>query len=77
MKIFIDPGHGGESPGAVYKGRSEKDDTLRLSRAIRDILVKYKDIEVMLSREEQSLNAHSPIVLVPAGTLIEVNDVQL
>lgn len=54
MKIFIDPGHGGESPGAVYKGRSEKDDTLRLSRAVRDILIKYKDIEVMLSREDDS-----------------------
>ena len=51
MKIFIDPGHGGESIGAVYKGRHEQDDVLRLSLAARDILIKNENVEVMLSRE--------------------------
>ena len=26
--VIIDPGHGGMDPGAVYKGRQEKDDIL-------------------------------------------------
>lgn len=30
-KIVLDSGHGGEDPGAVYQGRQEKDDTLRLA----------------------------------------------
>lgn len=51
MKIFIDPGHGGDSIGASYKGRLEQDDTLRLSLAVRDILLTMPDTEVRLARE--------------------------
>ena len=29
--IVIDAGHGGADPGAVFEGRQEKDDTLRLT----------------------------------------------
>ena len=29
--IMIDAGHGGNDPGAVYKGRREKDDNLSLA----------------------------------------------
>ena len=29
--IMLDAGHGGRDPGAVYNGRQEKDDTLRLT----------------------------------------------
>lgn len=36
--IMLDAGHGGVEPGAVYKGRKEKDDTLNLVLAIGDIL---------------------------------------
>lgn len=36
--IMLDAGHGGIEPGAVYQGRQEKDDTLRLTLAIGDIL---------------------------------------
>ena len=36
--IFLDAGHGGSDPGAVYNGRREKDDTLALTLAIGDIL---------------------------------------
>ncbi len=35
---MLDAGHGGVEPGAVYNGRQEKDDTLRLTLAIGDIL---------------------------------------
>ena len=36
--IMLDAGHGGEDPGAVYKGRRESDDTLRLTLAVGNIL---------------------------------------
>ena len=29
--MMLDSGHGGSDPGAVYRGRREKDDTLRLN----------------------------------------------
>ncbi len=36
--IMLDAGHGGRDPGAVYNGRQEKDDTLRLTLAVGEIL---------------------------------------
>lgn len=36
--VVIDAGHGGSDPGAVYNGRQEKDDVLRLARAVGEIL---------------------------------------
>lgn len=36
--IMLDAGHGDRDPGAVYQGRQEKDDTLRLVLAIGEIL---------------------------------------
>lgn len=36
--IMLDAGHGGVEPGAVYNGRKEKDDTLRLVMSIGEIL---------------------------------------
>lgn len=54
MKIFIDPGHGGNSIGASYKGRKEQDDCLRLAFAVKAVLETQNGIEVMLSREDNS-----------------------
>ncbi len=53
-KIFIDPGHGGFSIGASYKGRKEQDDCLRLALAVRSILESQQGVEVRLSREDNS-----------------------
>ena len=36
--IMMDAGHGGRDPGAVYNGRQEKDDTLRLALAVGEYL---------------------------------------
>lgn len=36
--IILDAGHGGSDPGAVYEGRQEKDDNLRLTLAVGKIL---------------------------------------
>lgn len=38
VKIVIDAGHGGKDPGAVFEGRQEKDDNLRLALAVGKIL---------------------------------------
>lgn len=48
-KIYIDAGHGGDSIGAVYKGRQEQDDCLRLALAVGK-LVSAQGIEVKYSR---------------------------
>lgn len=36
--IVLDAGHGGANPGAVYNGRQEKDDALRLTLAVGQLL---------------------------------------
>lgn len=36
--IILDAGHGGSDPGAVYNGRQEKDDALKLTMAVGKIL---------------------------------------
>lgn len=48
-RIALDAGHGGSDPGAVYKGRQEKDDTLDLTLAVGDIL-KKNGIDVYYTR---------------------------
>lgn len=48
-RIALMPGHGGSDPGAVYKGRQEKDDTLDLTLAVGDIL-KKNGIDVYYTR---------------------------
>ena len=47
--IMLDAGHGGRDPGAVYNGRQEKDDTLRLTLAVGEIL-QNNDIDVEYTR---------------------------
>ena len=50
-KIAIDAGHGGRDPGAVYEGRREKDDTLRLALAVGEILER-NGVDVVFTRTE-------------------------
>ena len=47
--IMLDAGHGGQDPGAVYKGRQEKNDNLRLALAVGEIL-KNNGIDVSYTR---------------------------
>ncbi|MCI6467023.1 MAG: N-acetylmuramoyl-L-alanine amidase [Faecalicatena sp.] len=47
--IMLDAGHGGRDPGAVFNGRQEKDDTLRLVLAIGEILAN-NGIDVQYTR---------------------------
>lgn len=50
-KICIDPGHGGTDPGAVNGARYEKDDVLRLGKAVANRL-RQQGIEVVMTREK-------------------------
>lgn len=47
--IVLDAGHGGSDPGAVYQGRQEKDDTLRLTMAVGQIL-EQRGVNVIYTR---------------------------
>ena len=53
--IIIDPGHGGRDPGAVYQGRKEADDTLRLALALGDRL-KQAGYQVLYTRTTDVYN---------------------
>lgn len=59
--IMLDYGHGGKDPGAVYKGRKEADDVLRLGQAVakklRLVGINIKETrttDTFLSLEERS-----------------------
>lgn len=52
VKIYIDPGHGGNDPGAVGNGLREKDLTLKIAKYMRDYLLNnYSGVSVRMSRE--------------------------
>ena len=52
VKIFIDPGHGGNDPGAVANGLKEKNLTLKIAKYMRDyLLANYSGVSVRMSRE--------------------------
>lgn len=51
VKIFIDPGHGGNDPGAVGNGLKEKDLTLKIAKYARDYLQSnYSNVSIKMSR---------------------------
>ena len=55
-RIVIDAGHGGETdPGAVFYGRQEKDDTLKLALAVGNIL-EENGVEVVYTRVDDVYN---------------------
>ena len=50
--VVIDPGHGGEDPGAIgYLGANEKDLVLEISRKVRDTLNAGEGARAFLTRE--------------------------
>lgn len=52
-RIILDAGHGGFDSGAVYKGRKEKDDSLRLALEVGDKLVQ-NGIQAVYTRTTDS-----------------------
>ena len=63
--MMLDSGHGGSDPGAVYRGRCEKDDTLRLTLAVGEIL-QENGIEVLYTRT-------TDVYLSPYERAVEAN----
>lgn len=59
MIICIDPGHGGTDPGAVnIDGTSrEKDYTLLYAKDLRNALLKYNNVSVIMTREDDTTTA--------------------
>lgn len=54
-RIIIDPGHGGKDPGAIGPtGLKEKDVVLDISKRLKNLLEKNLDVEVLLTREDDS-----------------------
>ena len=53
--VCLDPGHGGDDVGAVYKNNSrfEKDDNLKLALKVKEELEK-KDVKVLMTREDDT-----------------------
>jgi N-acetylmuramoyl-L-alanine amidase len=52
--VVIDPGHGGQDPGATssHNGRAEKHVTLDLARTVRDALAASGRVRVALTRDD-------------------------
>lgn len=57
--VILDPAHGGNDPGRYYEGRWEKNDSLRLTLAVGEIL-KNKGVDVYYTRTND--NFISPTV---------------
>lgn len=53
IKLFLDAGHGGIDPGAIYKGRKESDDNLIIGREIAKELRRH-GVDVVESRTEDT-----------------------
>lgn len=49
--IMLDAGHGGDDPGGIYLNRMEKDDALRLTLAVGELL-QQSGINVIYTRTE-------------------------
>lgn len=52
--VFIDPGHGGHDNGTESKTSKEKDLTLQISKKLANKLAKQKDIQVVVSRTDDT-----------------------
>lgn len=50
VKIYLDPGHGGNDPGAIGNGIQEKDVVLKIGLKIRDYLSEYENVSIRMSR---------------------------
>ena len=78
MLVVIDPGHGGSDPGAVYNGRQEKDDVLRLGKAVGALLEARGGTSMrhLLKRHRMETMSERiilcPYTEIPVSTLISI-----
>ena len=57
--IYIDPGHGGMDPGAVYKEIKESDINLSISKILKEKLEKYGAIVYLTRQDNYDLSENS------------------
>ncbi|WP_421382188.1 N-acetylmuramoyl-L-alanine amidase [Bacillus salacetis] len=60
--IVIDPGHGGNDPGATYRNAQEKNYNLSIALKVRDYLQKNHNVNILMTRTSditKSLNERS------------------
>lgn len=50
LNVMLDPGHGGDDPGAVYGNLKEKDITLKIALYAEEFLKKNYDVNVKMTR---------------------------
>ncbi len=50
-RIMVDPGHGGQDPGAMSGGLREKDITLDVAKRLKELLEQKYDFDVLLTRD--------------------------
>lgn len=62
--VMLDPGHGGEDPGAIgYYKTKEKVIVLQIARRLRDLLKKERNIQVYMTRNDD--------IFLPLNTRVE------
>ena len=54
LKLVLDAGHGGKDSGAIYNGVYEKNINLRIALNLRDYLNDYENVEVILTRDNDT-----------------------
>lgn len=59
--IYIDPGHGGLDPGAMYKGIKEKDINLEISKRLENTLTKLGAIVYLTRYGDYDLSVNNTI----------------
>ncbi|GEM01335.1 N-acetylmuramoyl-L-alanine amidase [Halolactibacillus halophilus] len=67
MRVFLDPGHGGDDPGACFKALKEKNLTLAIALRIRDQLASQKEVIIKLSRHTDETCSLSKRVKLAEG----------
>lgn len=55
LVVMLDPGHGGEDPGAIGKNRTrEKDIVLRIARRLRSLIEREPNMKAYMTRNEDA-----------------------
>ena len=70
--VIIDPGHGGMDPGAVYKGRQEKDDNLRLALAVGELL-SQNGVDVLYTRTDDVYDSPYRKAMIANEIIIDIS----